>query len=394
MSAAAEQIPYFDISDPSFSMTSEQVLKAREQSWYARTNYGIAVLRYDEVNRLLKDRRLCQGSRQWAERNGVGGPWADWWRLMVLNVEGEDHARLRRLLNPAFSPRLLESLVPRFQKLASGLIDDFIDDGGCEFMSQFAEPYAAQVIAILLGIPRGEWRVIAEMSNALGLSTAVTIKDHLAEVEAALKGLYGYADALIADRLERPRDDFMTRLVHAHSDHDRLTREELRVHVVLLIFGGMDTTRNQLGLGMQTFLEHPDQWEQLAARPELGKAAVEDARGDRGRRVPGGVDRGRDRDPPVRCLSRDRPAGRARPGLRHHRGAPEAVRFRRRSPPLHRPLHRAQRHERSADAARAPAQKSPPQRSGALAAGERKHRPDRAADRLRGEMSEPVARST
>jgi cytochrome P450 len=143
-------------------------------------------------------------------------------------------------------------------------------------MSQFADPYAAQVIAILLGIPRSEWRMISEMSGTLGLAMAVTIKDDLPQIEAALEGLYGYADALIADRLEHPEDDFMTRLVHAQSDDDRLSREELRVHIVLLIHGGMDTTRNQLGLGMQAFLEHPDQWELLAARPELGKAAVDE----------------------------------------------------------------------------------------------------------------------
>jgi cytochrome P450 len=269
-------VPFFDISDPAFSVASDEVRRAREQSWYARTNYGLAILRYDEVSRLLKDRRLCQGSRRWAESNGVSGPWADWWRLMVLNLEGEDHARLRRLLSPAFSPRLLESLVPRFRELANELIDGFVHDGRCEFVSQFAEPYAAQVIAIVLGIPRCEWRAMAEMSSTLGLAMAVTIKDHLAEIEAALEGLYRYADSLIADRLQHPRDDFITRLVHAQSDDDRLTHEELRVHIVLLIHGGMDTTRNQLGLGMQTFLEHPDQWELLARRPELGRAAVEE----------------------------------------------------------------------------------------------------------------------
>jgi cytochrome P450 len=276
MTLDSPAVPYFDLSDPSFSVSSVQVVQAREQSWYARTNYGLAILRYDEVSRLLKDRRLCQGSRRWAELNGVTGPWADWWRLMVLNLEGEDHTRLRRLLNPAFSPRLLESLVPRFRELASELIDGFADAGRCEFMSEFAEPYAAQVIAILLGIPRTEWRAMAEMSSTLGLAMVVTIKDDLPQIEAALGGLYGYADELIADRRQHPRDDFMTRLVNAHVDEDRLSREELRVHVVLLIHGGMDTTRNQLGLGLQAFLEHPDQWELLAARPELGMAAVEE----------------------------------------------------------------------------------------------------------------------
>jgi cytochrome P450 len=276
MTTSAPEVPYFDLSDPAFSVRSPQLRAAQEQSWYARTNYGLAVLRYDEVGRLLRDRRLRQGSHKWPALNGVSGPWADWWCKAVLNLEGGDHRRLRRLVTPAFSPGLITSLVPRFQALGTELIDAFVGDGRCEFVSQFAEPYATRVIAILLGLPESEWRSIAGWAGALGLALGVNLKRDLPEIETALEGLYGYADELIADRRRAPRDDFMTRLVEAHSDEDRLTEDELRVQVVLLIFGGVDTTRSQLGLAMQTFMEHPDQWELLARRPDLGGAAVEE----------------------------------------------------------------------------------------------------------------------
>jgi cytochrome P450 len=269
--------PYFDVSDPTFSMQSEQVLEARERSWYARTNYGIAVLRYGEVSRLLKDRRLRQGSWAWPQHHGItSGPFADWWKDMLLNLEGEDHHRLRRLLNPAFSPKLIGGLVPRFQALANELIDVFHSSGECEFVSQFAEPYAARVIAIMLGIPEEEWRTIAAWSSEIGLALGVTVAEDLPRIEAALQGLYGYADALIADRRANPRDDFVTRLVEAEREGERLNHEELRNSLVLLVFGGMDTTRNQLGLAMQTFMRHPGQWRLLADRPDLGSKAVEE----------------------------------------------------------------------------------------------------------------------
>ncbi len=264
-------VPYFDLSDPGFSVRSERLREAQQHSWYARTNYGIAVLRYDEVGRLLRDRRLRQGSHTWPALNGVDGPWAQWWHKIVLNLEGADHKRLRRLLTPAFSPGLISSLVPRFQALGTELIEAFVEDRRCEFVSQFAEPYASRVIAILLGLPESEWRSIAEWSSALGLALGVNLKRDLPRIEAALQGLYGYADEVIADRRRDPRDDFMTRLVQAP-----LSEDELRVQTVLMIFGGVDTTRSQLGLAMQTFIEHPDQWELLARRPDLGGAAVEE----------------------------------------------------------------------------------------------------------------------
>jgi cytochrome P450 len=275
--AAVDAAPYFDVTDPHFSIKSDAVHEARERSWYARTNYGLAVLRYDEVSRLLKHPKLRQGSAAWPAHHGITeGPFADWWASWVLNKEGEEHHRLRRLMNPAFSPKLIGGLVPRFQALAGELIDGFREPGRCEFVSEFAEPYAARVIAIMLGIPESEWPVIARESATIGLAMGVTIRQDLPKIEAALANLYAYADELIADRRRSERDDFVSALVRAHRDSDSLSDTELRDGLLLLIFGGFDTTRNQLGLAMQTFMRHPDQWRLLAERPELGGKAVEE----------------------------------------------------------------------------------------------------------------------
>ncbi|UXA09777.1 cytochrome P450 [Mycobacterium sp. SMC-8] len=277
-STTLNSVPSFEVSDPAFSITSDEVHAARERSWYATTEYGLAVLRYEQVNRLLKHPKLRQGSAAWPAHNGVTeGPFADWFASWILNKEGDEHHRLRRLMNPAFSNKLIGNLVPRFQALATELIDGFAEPDRCEFVSEFAEPYAARVIAIMLGIPEGEWKVISTESATIGLALGVTIREDLPRIEAALSTLYEYCDGLIADRRVNPRDDFVTTLVNASRPEDgRLSDTELRDAMVLLIFGGFDTTRNQLGLAMQTFMAHPDQWRLLAARPDLGGKAVEE----------------------------------------------------------------------------------------------------------------------
>jgi cytochrome P450 len=258
------------------------VRRAREAGWYARTNYGLAVLRYDQVSRLIRHPGLRQGSQLWPAHHGVtSGPFAEWWASWVLNAEGEAHHRLRRLLGPAFSRRIIEALRPRFHALAGELVDSFAELGRCEFMADFAEPYAARVIAVLLGIAEDSWRTIAAESATLGLAMGVRLHEHLPRIEAALAALYDYADALIADRRRHPRDDFVTCLVRSQDPEagpvdGRLTAAELRDSLVLLIFGGFDTTRNQLGLAMQVFLDHPAQWRLLGAHPELAAAAVEE----------------------------------------------------------------------------------------------------------------------
>jgi cytochrome P450 len=271
------EAPYFDVTHPAFSHASPELMAARERSWYAHTNYGLAVLRYDEVSALLKDRRLHQGSAAWPAHNGVtSGPFVDWWSDSLLNREGDEHARLRRLLSPAFAPAVIRGVLPRFRALAEELIDGFADERSCEFMWEFATPYAARVTAILLGLPEAEWRQLAKAASVLGLSLGVRIREDLDRIEAALEQLFAYADQAIAERRADPRDDFATRLVDASSDAGRLSDRELRDSIVLLIFGGVDTTRNQLGLAMKTFMDHPEQWDLLARSPELASNAVDE----------------------------------------------------------------------------------------------------------------------
>jgi cytochrome P450 len=270
-------VTFFELADPGFSVTSDEVHRARESCWYAHTSYGLAVLRYDQASRLIRHPGVRQGSSAWPAHHGItSGLFADWWAGWVLNKEGADHQRLRKLLNPAFSRRLVAAMEPRFRMLAGDLVDSFAEPDRCEFMTEFAEPYAARVIAIMLGIPEREWPVIARDSATIGLAMGVRIRQNLEQIEAALGRLYAYADALIADRRAMPREDCVTSLVRAHAEHDRLSQAELRDTLVLLMFGGFDTTRNQLGLGMQAFVDHPRQWRLLGQHPNLAPAAVEE----------------------------------------------------------------------------------------------------------------------
>jgi cytochrome P450 len=276
--ADSSDVPYFDISDPFFSASSQAVAEARARSWWARTNFGIAVLRYDQVSALLKDRRVRQGSFAWPAQNGIGeGLLSEWWSEIMLSKEGDDHRRLRKLGNPAFSRALIERMAPQFQALANELIDGFAAAGRCEFVSQFAEPYAARVLCKLVGMDEGMWHDLARWSTDLGLAFGVTIRDDLDRIESALTSLYAVSDDLIARRRERPGDDVVSSLVQAHDGADGMLSDiELRAMVSLIIFGGMDTTKNQLGLAMQLFVDHPDQCALLAERPELAANAVEE----------------------------------------------------------------------------------------------------------------------
>lgn len=270
------EAPFFDLGDLSFDVASEDVHAAREKDWFVRTNYGIAVLRYAEASAILKDRRFQQGTARWPEQNGVHtGPFQEWWGKTLLALEGEDHTRIRRLLFPAFKQRPVAAMAPRFQALAMELIDGFAPRGEVELISEFAEPYSSRVICGLLGLPDGEWPQVARWADDLGKSFGVNLKADLPRIETALDGLHGYVNEVVAERTARPTDDLVSRLVAAQQEA-RLSADELGVALVFLVFAGMETTRNQLGLALRTLLAHPDQWALLAQRPELGRNAVEE----------------------------------------------------------------------------------------------------------------------
>lgn len=267
----------FDLSDPTFDVTSPAVHAARDESWYVETNWGWAVLRYAEVSALLRDRRFRQGNARWPAQNGIhSGLFSDWWQETLLSLEGDDHARIRRLMVPAFKKRTIEAMVPDFQVLADELIDGFADRGSVELISEFAEPYAARIICRLLGLDEDHWRQVAHWADDLGASFSIDVGRQVPRIEAALTGLHGYLDEVVADRTAHPRADLVTTLVQASEDGERLTRHELGVALVFLAFAGMETTRNQIGLAVQTLLHHPGQWRLLGERPDLGRQAVEE----------------------------------------------------------------------------------------------------------------------
>ncbi|MEV5437915.1 cytochrome P450 [Streptomyces sp. NPDC052682] len=270
---------HLDINDKYFRMDSEEVRKARAAHWYAETDWGIAVLSYEDSSFLLKNPRLTQGSAKWPAQHGVvEGHFDSWWKKTLLVLEGDEHNRIRRLVNPAFSQRRIEPLHPRFRALADSLIDEWIDDGETEFASRFAAPYATRILCMMLGIDERDWKKIARLASTIGLGLGISIQENIAEIDEAVVELTRYAESLVASRRQSPRKDILSTLVETRDEDDgRLSDEELINLIILLIFAGIDTTRNQLALAVESFSRQPDQWEKLAADPDRYAAkAVEE----------------------------------------------------------------------------------------------------------------------
>ncbi len=248
------------------------------ESWIARTNLGYTVLTYDTNMGILRDKRWQSATGLAAQFQGIQNEeyLKRRRRVSILNAEGEVHVRLRRLVAPAFSPRSADRLRPFMQQVINGLIDPVTKTGKGELVADLCEPYPIPIICELLGAPKEDWQLFSRLAT----DVLRIFSDNLAEVihiiMDAQDELNAYTRQLIEQRRNDPRDDLLTELITAEESGDRLSTEELEMMVEAVIVGGTDTTRNQLGLALALFAEHPDQWNILRERPELAPRAVEE----------------------------------------------------------------------------------------------------------------------
>lgn len=269
--------PFLDLASPGFSTRSSEVYAARAASWWARTPYGLAVLRHREAGQLLRDRRLRQGSYAWPEINGLTGSFAGFWTRSVISQEGPTHKALRTHAVKALSNDFVLSLEPQFDAVAEALVDALAECDRAEFMGAFSMPFAGRAICIVNGLPQARWAEVAEDASALGLAMGVDCKSHEPVFNAACDRLMGLADELIVRaRAGRDPGGCVARLVDSFDADPSVDEQALRDMIVIAIFGGVDTTRAQLGFAMALFAEHPDQWRALRADPSLIPNAIEE----------------------------------------------------------------------------------------------------------------------
>ncbi len=271
-------VPFIDTLDPAYDLKLHAThATARAQWWYARTPLGILVLRYRDVQALLHERRWRELGPDALRMSGItSGPLWDWFHQILSTQEGEAHARLRRLVSKAFTPRSVERLRPIMRETAHEFIDHFAGKQRCEFVSDFAAPFPVRVIGALLGVPPGDFAKFHAWSSDLSLAFGSRIAAERSRIETALVQLSAYVDGLLAERRRAPRDDLISGLIAVEEQGDRLSPEELRAMVTVLIFGGQDTTQCQLACSLATFLDHPDQWELLAKDPDVATGAAEE----------------------------------------------------------------------------------------------------------------------
>lgn len=248
-----------------------------KKGWLARNEIGYTVLTYDSVMGILRDKRWHSATGLVAQMQGISDDaFLSRRRVSILNAEGDVHVRLRRLVAPAFSPRSADRLRPFMRDVVNTLVDPVVASGQAEVVRDICEPYPIPIICELLGAPKEDWKLFSRLASDVLRIFSGNLAEDMPIIVAAQLELEEYTKGLIEERRNRPADDLITDLIAAEESGDKLSTDELVMMVEAVIVGGTDTTRNQLGLALALFAEHPDQWEILRNNPDLAQRAVEE----------------------------------------------------------------------------------------------------------------------
>ncbi|MFG1804962.1 cytochrome P450 [Streptomyces sp. NPDC049040] len=243
-------------------------LRAAGRALYYEPTRQWLIPHYDDVNALLRDRRLGRTylHRFTHEDFGRTGPPPELEPFTVLNdnglldLEAPTHTRIRRLVAKAFTPRTVEELAPTVRRLAGELIGSLHADGGGDLHARVAEPLPVAVIAEMLGIPPGDRDLLRPWSAAMtGMYELNPGEDAARAAVTASEEFSGYLRRLIAARRTDPGEDLISALIAVHDDGDVLSEQEMVSTCVLLLNAGHEATVNSTTLGWLALFRHPDQ---------------------------------------------------------------------------------------------------------------------------------------
>jgi cytochrome P450 len=252
--------------------------EARSLNWLAKTEMGYCVMHLSDVTAILRDKRFHSALSILPQMAGLPDTGnAGRRRQSILSMEGDGHARLRRLVAPAFTPASANRLRPTMRNIVTDLVDAVIGEGQCEFVTDICEPYPIPIICELLGAPPEDWKLFSAWATDIFRIFNGMVAEDLPFIERAANELTAYVSAMITERRAEPRQDLLSDMIAIEEGGDRLSTEEMSMLAEATLMAGTDTTRNQLACSVALFAEHPDQWSLLAEHPELAPRAVEES---------------------------------------------------------------------------------------------------------------------
>lgn len=278
----ASALPVIPLHDDSYWADPYPILAGlRENHRTAVTPEGIkAILRWDDAEEIKKRPEFINEGLEYIEARGFkpGDPLYEWRRYSIGALNGEDHRRLRGLVNRALTPKSADKVRPVVRQHVRDFLERHADAGSFDVRQHIRVVPFLSIAAFLEISPQEAAEVGAKMQggggDAFGPNVTQEIRDR---ANATFAVAMEFVGELVEDRRRNPRDDILTRLIAAEEDGDRLSHEELIVLFTNIFAGAIETTSSVMTSMFMEFASHPDQLELLRENPDgLARGAVEE----------------------------------------------------------------------------------------------------------------------
>src|SRR5271156_6382800 len=198
--------------------------------------------------------------------------------LWLIFMDAPEHTRLRKLLNKGFTAPAIEGLRPQVEAIVDRMLTPLRHGSEVELMREFANPMPVRIISEMLGVPQELHDTFVDWSRAIAVfrgSPDRTV-EHARAAQDALIELTDFFRKTVAERRRNKGNDLISLLIDIEEEGEVLTEEELYAQCIALLFAGHETTRNLIGNGMYTLLQHPQETAELREKPEIIRTAVEE----------------------------------------------------------------------------------------------------------------------
>ena len=244
------------------------------------------LMRYEDVNALLRDRRLgrvLENVREESLLSAFGAEAAAFEVSRIgslLEIEPPDHTRVKDVFHQTFTPKRVRELSSKVTALCEELVDRLESRSArhADLIQDFAQPIPVTVIADLLGIPERDRHQLVPWSKGI-IQWFEPERTPTMEAEAisCAQAFMTYLKRLIPERRAEPSDDLFSAMLAVHdADPERLSELELVNNCILLLNAGHEAVVNVIGNGLYALLARQDQWAKVKADPALVPTAVEE----------------------------------------------------------------------------------------------------------------------
>jgi cytochrome P450 len=264
-----------DLSDPGLYETTDPVpiwARLREEAPVYRTEDGAAgsfwaVLDHEHVTGVLTDVGTFVSEKGMRLDGDPAAAEAAAGKMLIV-TDPPRHGAIKRIINSAFTPRMVARLKDTMRTVVSEVIDEAVESGVCDF-ADVAARLPVAVICDILGVPREDWNLMLELTMKAFGHTATSEE----EATRAYTDIFLYYSDLVDLRRKEPGQDVVTALVNGTIDGVPLTDEEVFLNCTGIISGGNETTRHSTVGGLLAFMDNPGAWRLLHERPELSVPA-------------------------------------------------------------------------------------------------------------------------